>query len=100
MADNRMKYTISSGQFPFVEIELEAGESAYVQRGSMVYHTPGVSLNTKLNAKGDGVGKLLGAVGRSIVSGESAFITQAISNEPLGRLAIAPSVPGQVITLE
>ena len=55
----------------------------------MVYHTPGVSLNTKLNAKGDGVGKLLGAVGRSIVSGESAFITQAISNEPLGRLAIA-----------
>ena len=25
MADNRMKYTISSGQFPFVEIELEAG---------------------------------------------------------------------------
>ena len=59
MADNRMKYTISSGQFPFVEIELEAGESAYVQRGSMVYHTPGVSLNTKLNAKGDGVGKLL-----------------------------------------
>ena len=31
MADNRMKYTISSGQFPFVEIELEAGESAYVQ---------------------------------------------------------------------
>lgn len=52
MADNRMKYTISSGQFPFVEIELEAGESAYVQRGSMVYHTPGVSLNTKLNAKG------------------------------------------------
>lgn len=100
MADNRMKYTISSGQFPFVEIELEAGESAYVQRGSMVYHTPGVSLNTKLNAKGDGVGKLLGAVGRSIVSGESAFITQAISNKPLGRLAIAPSVPGQVITLE
>ncbi len=40
MSDNPMKYTIDSNmQFPLVEIALEAGESAYIQQGSMVYHT-------------------------------------------------------------
>ncbi|MEX2785176.1 TIGR00266 family protein [Streptococcus sp. H49] len=101
MADNRMKFTIDSNmQFPLVEIALEAGETAYIQRGSMVYHTPSVTLNTRLNARGSGLGKLVGAIGRSMTSGESAFITQAVSNADDGRLALAPSVPGQVIALE
>ncbi|MFA9414307.1 MULTISPECIES: TIGR00266 family protein [unclassified Streptococcus] len=101
MSDNRMNYTISSNEnFPLVEIALERGESAYIQRGSMVYHTPSISLNTKLNAQGSGLGKLIKAVGRSMVSGESAFITQAISSADDGKLAIAPSMPGQVIALE
>ncbi len=102
LADNRMKYTIDSNmQFPLVEIALELGESAYIQQGSMVYHTPSVSLNTKLNARsGSGLGKLVGALGRSVVSGESMFITQAISSSDKGKLALAPSMPGQVIALE
>lgn len=102
MADNRMKYTIDSNmQFPLVEIALEAGESAYIQQGSMVYHTPSVRLNTKLNARGgSGFGKLMGALGRSLVSGESMFITQAVSNHDDGKIALAPSTPGQVIALE
>ncbi|AND78588.1 TIGR00266 family protein [Streptococcus pantholopis] len=101
MADNRMKFTIDSNmQFPLVEIALEAGETAYIQRGSMVYHTPSVTLNTRLNARGSGLGKLVGAIGRSMTSGESAFITQAVSNADDGKLALAPSVPGQVIALE
>lgn len=102
MADNRMKYTIDSNmQFPLVEIALEAGEMAYIQKGSMVYHTPSVTLNTKLNARGgSGLGKLVGALGRSVVSGESMFITQAVSQAADGKLALAPSTPGQVIALE
>lgn len=101
MSDNRMKYTIDpTMQFPLVEIELEAGESAYIQQGSMVYHTPSVTLNTRLNGRGLGLGKLVGAIGRSMVSGESMFITQAISNGNDGKLALAPNTPGQVIALE
>lgn len=43
MPDNRMNYSIDSNmQFPLVEITLETGEFAYIQRGSMVYHTPSV----------------------------------------------------------
>ncbi|MBY5035026.1 TIGR00266 family protein [Streptococcus gallolyticus] len=100
MSDNRMKYTIDSNmQFPLVEIELEAGESAYIQQGSMVYHTPSVTLNTKLNGRGSGLGKLMGAIGRSMVSGESMFITQALSDDANGKIALAPNTPGQVIAL-
>ena len=96
-----MKYTIDSNmQFPLVEIALEAGETAYIQQGSMVYHTPSVTLNTRLNGRGSGLGKLMGAIGRSFTSGESMFITQAISNADDGKLALAPSMPGQVIALD
>ncbi|WP_341931851.1 TIGR00266 family protein [Streptococcus pluranimalium] len=101
MTDQRMAYHIDSNmQFPLVEITLEAGESVYLQQGSMVYHTPGVQLNTRLNGRGEGLGRMLGALGRSMTSGESFFITQAISTENDGRLALAPSMPGQVIALD
>jgi uncharacterized protein (AIM24 family) len=42
----------------------------------------------------------MGAIGRSMVSGESMFITQAVSNSNDGKIALAPSTPGQVIALE
>ncbi|GFH41827.1 TIGR00266 family protein [Lactococcus hodotermopsidis] len=101
MSDNKMKYTIDSNmQFPLIEIALETGEFAYIQRGSMVYHNAAVSLNTELNAKGSGLGKLFKAAGRAMTSGESVFITKAVSNADNGILALAPSTPGQVMPLE
>ena len=101
MSDNRMNFTIeNNSQFPFVEIALDKGEKAYIQRGGMVYHSPSVKLNTKLNAKCSGLGKLVKAVGRSMVSGESTFITEATSEVDGGVLALAPNVPGQVMALE
>ncbi|OFI47252.1 TIGR00266 family protein [Floricoccus penangensis] len=101
MADNRMKYVIDSNmQFPLVELYLEAGESAYIQRGSMVYHSPGIKLSTTLNSKGSGLGKLVGAMARSVTSGESMFLTQVSSTSDSGKLALAPNTPGQVMALE
>lgn len=96
-----MAFSIDSNmQFPLVEVTLERGEHVYIQRGSMVYHTPSVSLNTKLNGRGSGLGKLMGAIGRSMTSGESMLITQAVSNADNGMLALAPNTLGQVVALE
>ena len=96
-----MKFSMDSQmQFPLVELSLNQGETVYIQRGSMVYHTPNVSLNTKLNASGSGLGRFVKAVGRSMVSGESTFITQAVAESDNGNLALAPDTPGQVIALE
>ena len=77
-------FTDSNMQFPLVELSLNQGETVFIQRGSMVYHTPNVTLSTKLNASGSGLGRFVKAVGRSMVSGE---------------IALAPDSPGQVIPL-
>ena len=96
-----MKFSMDSHmQFPLVELLLNQGETVFIQRGSMVYHTPNVSLNTQLNANGSGLGRFVKAVGRSMVSGESTFITQAVAESDNGNLALAPDTPGQVIALE
>lgn len=96
-----MKFSMDSQmQFPLVELSLNQGETVFIQRGSMVYHTPNVSLNTQLNASGSSLGRFVKAVGRSMVSGESTFITQAVAESDNGNLALAPDTPGQVIALE
>lgn len=100
MNDNQMNYTIDKQmQFPLIDIELEPSEKVYIQRGSMVYHSPSIKLNTKVNASGSGIGKLVRAMGRSISSGESFWITEAQAHKELGHLAIAPGLPGEVLPL-
>ena len=96
-----MRFSMDSNmQFPLVELSLNQGETVFIQRGSMVYHTPNVILNTQLNASGSGLGRFVKAVGRSMVSGESTFITQAVAQSDNGYLALAPDAPGQVIPLQ
>ena len=96
-----MRFSMDSNmQFPLVELSLNQGETVFIQRGSMVYHTPNVTLNTQLNASGSGLGRFVKAVGRSMVSGESTFITQAVAQSNNGYLALAPDAPGQVILLQ
>ncbi|MDR3072506.1 MAG: TIGR00266 family protein [Clostridiales Family XIII bacterium] len=87
-------------QFPMATFVMQPGEMAQIQRGSMIYRTAGVDLNTRLNAKGSGVGKVLSSMARSAVSNESMFITEVVCNVPDGHLAIAPSIPGAILQLD
>jgi uncharacterized protein (TIGR00266 family) len=89
-------------QFPMATFTLQQGESARISRGSMIYRTGGVELNAKLNAKGGGggFGKFVAAAARSVVSGESIFITEVVSNVPNGEVAIAPACPGTIVQLD
>ena len=62
-----MQFSMDSKmQFPLVDLYLNQGETVFIQRGSMVYHTPNVTLNTQLNANGSGLGRFVKAVGRSM----------------------------------
>ena len=82
-----MKFSMDSHmQFPLVELSLNQGETVFIQRGSMVYHTPNVSLNTQLNASGSGLGRFVKAVGRSMVSVKvplSLKLLQSLTTETL-----------------
>ena len=93
-----MNYTLTqSTAFPLVEIALSQGEEIQIERGCMVYHNGDVSLEGKMNSGGGGgLGGFVKAIGRSIVSGESVFITHARGMANGAKIAIAPPSPGAI----
>lgn len=100
MIDNRIQIELSDSSFPSAKITLEAGEKCYIESGAMIYRTPGLELKTRLNAQGNNMfGKLISAVGRSIVSNENIFVTEVVANQN-GSILLAPKAPGKIQVLE
>ena len=83
---------------PIARLALSRGESVKIENGSMVY-SRGVEISGGLNSKKKGLGGVLGAIGRSITSGESMFITTATGTVDDGEIAIAPPIPGKIVEL-
>ena len=95
-----MRYHITGDtDCPLVEIYLQQGESAKIERGCMVYMRD-IDLQGKLNAGKSVLGGLISAVARSATSGESMFITQATATSSNARLGIAPANPGRIVDLQ
>ena len=89
-----MNFKLTSGTaFPMAEITLARGEEIQIEHGCMAYHAGGVELEGKMNSGGGGLGGFMKAVGRSMVSGESVFITRAKGLNDGARLGIAPAAP-------
>lgn len=84
---------------PIARLALSRGESVKIENGSMVY-SRGVEISGGLNSKKKGLGGVLGAIGRSITSGESMFITTATGAVDDGEIAIAPPIPGKIVNLQ
>ena len=97
-----MKYKLSSdGSFPLVIISLDSGEEIRIESGSMVYHNGKITLEGKMNSNGSGgIGGLLKAAARSVVSGEGFFITTARGNASDALVAIAPGSIGKIKELQ
>ena len=92
-----MQYTITqSTAYPLVEITLMRGQEIRIERGAMVYHNGNVSLEGKLNSDSGGLGGVMKAIGRSIVSKESMFMTTATGLADNAKIGIAPGTPGAV----
>lgn len=82
-----MRYEIKGGSFPVVECLLESGEQMITERGSMVWMSP----NMQMETSGGGLGRMFSKV----LSGESMFqnIYTARGN---GMIAFGSSFPGQI----
>ena len=94
-----MKYNIAGdNDCPLVQIQLQAGETVRIERGCMAYMSD-VKLEGKMNSSKKGIGGMFSAIGRSLTSGESVFITEASGTSDHGRLGIAPAVPGKIVCL-
>jgi uncharacterized protein (TIGR00266 family) len=98
-------YKIYGEDMQFVEIELDPGESAVAEAGSMMYKDAVVSMETIFGdgAPSDGggfMGKLVGA-GKRLITGESLFTT-VFSHAGGGgkaRVAFAAPYPGTIIPM-
>lgn len=84
---------------PIARLALSRGESVKIENGSMVY-SRGVEISGGLNSRKKGLGGVLGAIGRSLTSGESMFVTTATGTVDDGEVAVAPPIPGKIISLQ
>lgn len=96
-----MNYELSQNtSYPLAEITLNQGETIKIERGCMVYHDGYVNLEGKMNANNSGIGGFVQAVGRSLTSGESFFVTSATGLRNDCKLGIAPAIPGGIYELK
>ena len=86
-----MQYEIKGGNFPVVVCQLEKGEKMITEKGSMVWMSPVMEMETV----GGGLGKMFSKA----FSGESMFqnIYTAKAN---GMIAFGSSFPGKIMPLE
>lgn len=82
-----MNYEIKGGAFPVVICSLEDGEQMITEKGSMVWMSPNISMDTK----GGGLGKMFSKA----FSGESIF-QNLYTSRGTGMIAFGSSFPGMI----
>lgn len=87
-----MKYEIKGEPMPVVICELEAGESMITERGSMVWMSPNMQMETSAGGLGKAFGRLF--------SGESMFRNIYTAQGGPGMIAFASSFPGAIRVVE
>ena len=98
---HEVDYDIVGAEMQFVEVELDPGEGAIAEAGSMMYMTGGIQMTTIFgdgSSQGGGfMDQLLGA-GKRVLTGETLFMTE-FSNRGAGkqRVAFAAPYPGKII---
>jgi len=104
MAMDVVDFEIKGSEMQFVEVELDPGEAAVGEAGSMMFMDAGVAMDTVF---GDGsqnqggfFGKLLGA-GKRLVTGESLFTTiYTNQGSSKARIAFAAPYPGKILPMD
>ena len=97
-------FEIKGQELQFLEIELDAGESAVAEAGALVWKDASIGMTTVFgDGSGDGgggfMGKLLGA-GKRLVTGESLFTTVFTHNGTgKARVAFASPTPGAILPI-
>ena len=86
-----MNYEIKGGVFPVVVCQLADGEQMITEKGSMVWMSP----NMQMETRGGGLGKMFSKA----FSGESMFQNIYTANGA-GMIAFGSSFPGKVLPLD
>ena len=104
MAMDVVDYEVRGAEMQFVEIELDPGEAAIGEAGSLMFMDAGIEMDTVFGdgskQQGGFFGKLLGA-GKRLITGESLFTT-VYTNQASGkkRVAFAAPYPGKILPMD
>src|SRR5450759_4654969 len=101
MVMDAVDYEIKGAEMQFVEVELDPGEAAVGEAGSLMFMEMGIVLDTVF---GDGSqqnaglwGALVGA-GKRLISGANVFTTVFMNqSNQKRRVAFAAPVPGKIL---
>jgi uncharacterized protein (TIGR00266 family) len=105
MAMDVVDYEIKGAEMQFVEVELDPGEAAIGEAGSLMFMDAAITMDTVFgdgaqNQGGGFLGKLLGA-GKRLVTGESLFTTVYTNGgRAKQRVAFAAPYPGKILPME
>jgi len=104
MAMDVVDYEIKGSEMQFVEIELDPGEAAIGEAGSLFFMDASIDMDAVFGdgSKGQGglFGKLLGA-GKRLLTGESLFTTiYTNQGSAKQRVAFAAPYPGKILPME
>jgi uncharacterized protein (TIGR00266 family) len=105
MAMDVVDFEIKGAEMQFVEVELDPGEAAIGEAGSLMYMDAGIGMDTVFGdasgQQGGGLlGKLLGA-GKRLVTGESLFTTVYTNQvQQKQRVAFAAPYPGKILPMD
>ena len=104
MAMDVVDYEIKGAEMQFVEIELDPGEAAVGEAGSMMFMDAGIAMDTVFGdgsaQQGGFFGKLMGA-GKRLITGESLFTTIYSNNaRTKQRVAFAAPYPGKILPMD
>lgn len=86
-----MNYEIKGGAFPVVECQLADGEQMITEKGSMVWMSP----NMQMETAGGGIGKMFSKA----FSGESMF-QNIYTARGAGVIAFGSSFPGKIVPVQ
>ncbi len=98
-------YEIKGSEMQFVEVELDPGEAAVGEAGSLMFMEAGIAMDTvfgdgRQSVSGGIFGKLLGA-GKRLITGESLFTTVYTNNAGTKqRVAFAAPYPGKILPMD
>ena len=104
MAMDVVDFEIKGAEMQFVEVELDPGEAAVGEAGSMMFMDAGISMDTVFgDGSGGGaglIGKLMSA-GKRLVTGESLFTTVYTNQASTKlRVAFAAPYPGKILPMD
>jgi uncharacterized protein (TIGR00266 family) len=86
-----VQHEIIGDDMQAVIITLNQGDAVRAEAGSMMYMTDGIEMDAKME------GGFLGGLKRTLLAGESFFITYFRCNRPSGKVAFAGPHPGKII---